>query len=676
MTSIAEGTGTETSGGGDATGPGPDAGVPLGPTCDDAPPTSALDVLGAGEGVHVGPAPTLGLTTFTLEAWIRRDGYGTFASSGVGGIVGEPVVGKGRGESDGSNVDCNYLVAIDELGRLVADFEDDATGLNHPVFGTTVITPGAWHHVAAAYDGQSWRLYVDGMLDATALVGATPRADSIGHVGIGAAYDSMGVAAGSFDGAIDEVRIHSRALGEVELQAGMYGAPVDASGLVAHWPMDDEPGTAVAELVAGHIGERIGTTWQPGGRPTRSSVRPAVPVPLGPTLSSPADQTELEVATFDADGDALRVEFFGRMLPQVEPFSVVVLPDTQYYCEETNGAVAEMFYEQTQWIVENAELYDIRAVLHVGDLVDNGHQSVGEWLIAQSAVETLEQSLPDHPSGIPYGIAIGNHDQAENSLPGETQFYNQYFGIDRFEGRAYYGGHFGDRNDGSFITFSAGQLDFLAVFVEYDQAGEPEGNAGPDPEVLAWARRVVADHPDHLAIAVGHSCLSGTGPESGNPTVDTPFSSQGRIRYEALRGEPNLRMLVCGHVEDEGRRTDVAASTVHTLLSDYQFDDHGGSGKLRLMTFDPTAGELEVRTYSPYYDQWYETDDAHFVLPLDLLGGGGAFESIGVVEHVGPGDSASVAWPDLVSGARYEWFAQADDCTHISEGERAVFVAR
>ena len=658
------------------TGAVADMGVPVGPTCDAAQDTTALQLLGMGAGVGMGPAPGLGLATFTLEAWIFRDGYGTTASSGVGGIVGEPLVAKGRGESDGSNVDCNYIMAIDAQGRVVADFEDAAAGLNHPIIGATSIAASSWHHVAAAYDGTTWRLFVDGVQDASVAVGAAPRADSIGHFGIGAAYDSMGIAAGSFDGRIDDVRVWSRALGEVELQAGMFGPPADATGLVSYWPLDEAPGTTVVDLVGGHDGESTGVAWSTDARPARSSVRPAAPVVVGPMLSSPAAQTALEVGTFDVDGDEMAVEFFGRIRPELERFSVVVLPDTQYFCEESHGGVAEMFYEQTQWIVENAELYDIRAVLHVGDLVNNGHQSVDEWLVGQSALETLEQRMPEYPWGIPYGIAIGNHDQAENSLPGETAFYNMYFGVDRFTGRDYYGGHFGEHNDASYLTFVSGELKFLAVFFEYDQPGEPVGNDGPDPEVLAWARGVVAAHPDHLVIAVGHSCMPGTGPGSGVPTVDTPFSTQGRIRWETLRGEPNLRLMVCGHVEDEGRRTDVAASTVHTLLSDYQFDDFGGSGKLRLMTFDPGQGELEVRTYSPYFDQWYETDDAHFVLPIDLDGGGGEFELIGTVEHVAPGESASVAWPELVAGARYEWFAQADDCTHTTVGERSFFVAR
>jgi Concanavalin A-like lectin/glucanases superfamily/Calcineurin-like phosphoesterase len=660
--------------GGSEDDPEPDAGVPITPTCDDPDGHGSLEVLGAGEGVHVGDVAALGLSIFTVEAWIRWDGYGTPASSGVGGVVAEPIVSKGRGESDGGNIDCNWFLGIDAAGRLVADFEDMETGLNHPASSLQSIERGAWHHVAASFDGTDWRLFVDGMLDATVPAPAMPRADSIQHVGIGGAYDSLGTRDGSFDGRIDEVRVWSRTLAELELQAGMFEAPPNTDGLVAHWPLDEAAGTTVDELVGGYVGEREGTAWLAEGRPQRASTPPAPPIGIAPGETVDAGTAVLQASIFDVDGDELRVELWGRALPEVEPFSIAVLPDTQYFCEQTNGGNEQMFYDQTQWLADNAETYGLRAVLHVGDLVDNGESHVSEWMIGQAALETLEEPLPDHPEGIPYGVAVGNHDQRTNSYAGQTGFYNQYFGSDRFAGRTYYGGHFGETNDASYITFSAGELDFLAIFFEYDQPGIPEENTGPDPEVLAWARRVVAEHPDHYVVAVGHSCLVGTG--DGAAKVGTPFSPQGQTRYQALRGEPNLRMMVCGHVEDEGRRTDVAASTVHTVLSDYQFDDHGGSGKLRLMTFRPELGEVEVQTYSPYYDQWYETGDAHFTLPVELDRGAGEFELVGTVEHAQPGQTVAVAWGDLQPGMRYEWFARTSDCTHVVDGERRIFTAQ
>ena len=42
-------------------------------------------------------------------------------------------------ETEGGNVDMNYFLGIRSSDNvLVADFEDTATGANHPVVGTTV----------------------------------------------------------------------------------------------------------------------------------------------------------------------------------------------------------------------------------------------------------------------------------------------------------------------------------------------------------------------------------------------------------------------------------------------------------------------------------------------------------------------------------------------------------
>ena len=160
----------------------------------------------------MGQAPSLGLAQMTLEAWIKRTGPGQSTSSGSGGVTAIPLIAKGRGEADGDTRDCNYFFGIRSTdGVLAADFEDMATGGNHPVAGTTPVSSGVWHHVAVTYDGTTWRLYLDGQLDATLAANATPRFDSIQHFGLGTAMNSTGVAAGFFDGVIDEARVWNHA---------------------------------------------------------------------------------------------------------------------------------------------------------------------------------------------------------------------------------------------------------------------------------------------------------------------------------------------------------------------------------------------------------------------------------------------------------------------------------
>ena len=65
-----------------------------------------------------------------------------------------------------------------------ADFEDNATGLNHPVTGTTADhVSGVWHHAAVTYDTatDTWNLYLDGVLDRTLAAGRQLHARARQH---------------------------------------------------------------------------------------------------------------------------------------------------------------------------------------------------------------------------------------------------------------------------------------------------------------------------------------------------------------------------------------------------------------------------------------------------------------------------------------------------------------
>ena len=151
-------------------------------------PNFALDFDGTNDHVSFASSSTLGLATFTIEAWINRQGPGVGTTTGTGGIdPAIPIVTKGTSEADAAdNRDMNYFVGLNgTTGVLVADFEEGAGGaspsLNHPVSGATVIPLNTWTHIAATYDGTNWRLYVNGVLDGTQAVGQPPELTASSH---------------------------------------------------------------------------------------------------------------------------------------------------------------------------------------------------------------------------------------------------------------------------------------------------------------------------------------------------------------------------------------------------------------------------------------------------------------------------------------------------------------
>lgn len=156
-----------------------------------------------------------------------------------------------------------------------------------------------------------------------------------------------------------------------------------------------------------------------------------------------------------------------------ETFSIAILPDTQFYTAEVKGGKKEQFFAQTEWIKKSRESENIQYVIHLGDIVNYGERDTAAWQYAAEAMYTLEEPQPGLPHGIPYGMAVGNHDQSpgQRALSGKTKLYNRYFGITHFSDKPWYGGHYRGDNDSHFDLFSAGGIDFRDS-VHYGQQGD------------------------------------------------------------------------------------------------------------------------------------------------------------------------------------------------------------
>ena len=647
--------------------------------CLLAAPASAqtgLQTNGSSQYVTFGAAPALGAPTFTLELWFRREGAGATTSTGTGGHAAAiPLVAKGRGEADGDTRDMNYFLGIRAAdGVLVADYEEGTgqtqPGLNHPIAGVTPIQTGVWYHAAASFDGRNWRLFLNGVLEKDTLMsaGRLPQSASIQHASLGSALTSTGAVAGYFFGTLDEVRIWDHARPGAGIGDSLGLEIPTAPGLIGRWALDAISGTSTANTVAGSpAGTVVGGATTVTGAPF--AITPAQP-PNPPAAPAPADLAtgvstapDVSVAVSDPDGGNLSVTFYGRPVgaggsPGAD-FTLIGLPDTQYYTSSMNGGSPAIFDAQTNWIVANKALRNIIGVIQLGDCVQNGDNggNAAEWLNADRSMKTLENPATTLlADGIPFGVCVGNHDQSPiGSADGTTAFYNQYFGTSRFLGRGYYGGHYGSNNDNHYELFSASGLDFIVVSLEYDTT--------PDAAVLAWADNLLTTYANRRAIVASHYIIN-----DGNPAT---FGTQGQAIYNALKGHSNLFLMLSGHVSPpEGRRSDTASGhTIYSVMSDYQDRTHGGDGWLRIYEFSPANSVIRVRTYSPWLGQ-FETDadsSSQFTLPYDM-GGAGPYQVIATRAGVTSGSTVAATWAGLAANRAYEWYAAVGDGVRTTTG--------
>jgi hypothetical protein len=641
-----------------------------------APLDSAL-TLNTGQWATMDSAAALGATNLTLECWFRKTGPGTTTSTGTGGVTAVPLVAKGRSESDNSNVDCNYFLGINAAGQLTADFEQAAAsnngvtsynaGQNFPIAGSTVFSNDTWYHVAATYDvtaGQ-WKLYVNGVAETLTVpagspatfAGVSPRGDSIQHFAIGTAMNSTGVAAGSFQGVIDEVRVWNVVHSAPEILASKDSQISSATpGLIGRYGFDEGSGSSLAAVPgSAPAGTLVSTPlWSAG-----STFTTVVNAPPTISLVSPADNATnvgtagnvtLEASVSDPENQPLTVTFYGRgKAPAAgDDFTIMTLPDTQFYSQNLNNRFPQ-FLSQTNWIVSSRDMLNTAFVAHMGDMAQSYDTVEAELVRADQAMDIIEDpatTLLTH--GIPWGGAPGNHDIGSG---GTTNFWNQYFGISRWAGRGYWGGNYGANNNNNYQFFSASGMDFIVINLIYNSS--TTGNQA----VMDWADALLKAHPDRRGIITSHWLIN-----TGNPAT---WGGHGQAVYDNLKDNPNLFLMLCGHIHGEGRRTDFfEGRAVHTVLQDYQdrTDGEGGGGSwLRYFVFSPVNNTITAKTYRTATGT-YETDaDSEFTLSYDM-GGPGPWTELGTVSA--SAGAATLEWTGLAGNAAYEWYAAVSDGTN------------
>ncbi len=274
--------------------------------------------------------------------------------------------------------------------------------------------------------------------------------------------------------------------------------------------------------------------------------------------------------------------------PEPEVFTIVAVPDTQFL----PAAWPEVFDETFAWIADHAEELNVAFVLGEGDIVQDDLPE--EWAVAEAAWRRLD-------GVVPYALAVGNHDMSGS----DTSHFNEAFPRSAQSTLPGFGDTLDpERMDDAWHTFAAGGVDWLVLSLSWTQT----------PEQLVWAAGVVAAHPHHRVIVTTHAYLQPSGSLQG----------QGELIWsEVMEPAAGATLVVNGHYTSpmaaHQLQVGSAGQEVAALFANYQGDDGGGMGRIRLMEVDVAAGTIRVQSYAPAFDAWLDDEDNAFTLEgLDL----------------------------------------------------------
>ena len=395
--------------------------------------------------------------------------------------------------------------------------------------------------------------------------------------------------------------------------------------------------------------------------------------PPAATLNSPEDGSIevsvnpiLNVTLTDLDNDIMNVSFYGRKVNK-DNFTIIVFPDVNtgiYYNAPKN---------QTQWITDNKDALNIQFVIGLGDILEL-ESNISEWESISQALKILDDA------GIPNSVLPGNHEHTgwghqhiygqetdENAI---SPNFDKYFNVSRYNSTAWWGGSYLNLTNSYYLKTIGGE-DYIFISLGWC----------PTSAEIAWADSVLTYYSNRKAIISTHGYLdeltnstqggssSGTGVNNCDRYSIAPNYGNTTYIWDMIKTHLNVQIVLCGHEHEtsapdrgERKRTDLnnAEKPVYQMLSDFQ--DSSSAGYLRILTFDPTADKIYVKTYSTYLDSYQIDANSQFELDYEMSSDE-TFENLANITNIQNGSPAEYNWTGREYNTTYEWYVNVIDST-------------
>ncbi len=246
----------------------------------------------------------LNINQYSICAVVKVNGYNTgycqeaaIIASGLHGTTGSISLTMGDNPFDGDN--CNYS----DTGKHVFRSSAGSKGVSGAADWqyTPTIVSNRWYHVVATFDGNVYKIYVDGQLKNTATVTFGTFFGNTLPFAIGKNASGTGNTSFWFNGAIDDVKIYGRALDDSEIVANTY----------SHWINQPFTDTVLCGGNSFNLNYSTNKNYKPGNiftaQLSNASGSFASPVNIGSLASQTSGTISCTIPTNTPTGTGYRI---------------------------------------------------------------------------------------------------------------------------------------------------------------------------------------------------------------------------------------------------------------------------------------------------------------------------------------------------------------------------------
>ena len=282
-----------------------------------------------------------------------------------------------------------------------------------------------------------------------------------------------------------------------------------------------------------------------------------------------------------------------------DPFTIVLLPDTQKYHDLEGASRQHIFDSQTQWIVNHLNEHNIVLVLHLGDIVETA---------IEEQFNQAKESLSYLDGIVPYIVTMGNHDRFWAQFPRphisnkvHYKFFHKTFPVSFFEAMPTFGGVFKKGQiENSYHFFDLGGTEYMVITLDHR----------PSEKILSWANKITTQFQNKQVIVLIHEYCG------DSDKLVIPHGQ--RVWEKFVKKHRNIQFVFSGHVSGPGRliKKGIYGNTIFQIAANYEFNHNGGNGFFRLLRFYPKNKKVVVKTFSPHTNKYKIDSKNQFSIDL------------------------------------------------------------